>query len=55
MTAGINAPKSSPEHVVGEVLRALAEDREEVLVDDVGRNVKQSLSSDAPAYLAASA
>lgn len=53
MTAGVAAPKSTPEHVVAEVLRALADGRDEVLVDDVGRNVKQSLSSATPAYLAA--
>ncbi|OAI58339.1 short-chain dehydrogenase [Ralstonia solanacearum] len=53
MTAGIDAPKSSPEQVVNEVLRALEEDREEVLVDEMGRGVKRSLSSDAPVYLAA--
>jgi NAD(P)-dependent dehydrogenase (short-subunit alcohol dehydrogenase family) len=53
MTAGVAAPKSTPEQVVAEVLRALADGRDEVLVDDVGRNVKQSLSSEAPAYLAA--
>jgi len=53
MTAGVTAPKSTPEQVVAEVLRALADGRDEVLVDDVGRHVKQSLSSAAPAYLAA--
>ncbi len=53
MTAGVAAPKSTPEHVVAEVLRALADGRDEVLVDDVGLNVKQSLSSATPAYLAA--
>ncbi|CAJ0680524.1 SDR family oxidoreductase [Ralstonia mannitolilytica] len=53
MTAGVAAPKSTPEHVVAEVLRALADGHDEVLVDDVGRNVKQSLSSATPAYLAA--
>ncbi|MEE2978571.1 MAG: SDR family oxidoreductase [Pseudomonadota bacterium] len=53
MTAGVTAPKSTPEQVVAEVLRALADGRDEVLVDDVGRHVKQSLSSATPAYLAA--
>jgi NAD(P)-dependent dehydrogenase (short-subunit alcohol dehydrogenase family) len=53
MTAGVAAPKSTPEQVVAEVLRALADGRDEVLVDDVGRHVKQSLSSATPAYLAA--
>lgn len=53
MTAGVAAPKSTPEQVVAEVLRALADGRDEVLVDDVGRHVKQSLSSATPAYLTA--
>lgn len=46
MTAGITAPKNSPEEVVGHVLRALEKDEEEVLVDDVTRQVKAGLSAD---------
>lgn len=51
MTAGINGPKTTPEAVVRQVLEGLENDQEEILVDDVGRHVKQSLSSSAPAYL----
>jgi NAD(P)-dependent dehydrogenase (short-subunit alcohol dehydrogenase family) len=51
LTAGIDAPKTSPEEVVRQVLEGLAEGKEEILIDDIGRNVKASLSSAAPAYL----
>ncbi|BAN26003.1 SDR family oxidoreductase [Caballeronia insecticola] len=51
MTAQVTGPKSTPEHVVNEVLAAVEKNQEEVLVDDTGREVKRSLSSDAPIYL----
>lgn len=51
MTAGIDAPKTTPLSVVEQVLRAIEEDREEVLVDDTGRAVKGSLSSADAVYL----
>jgi NAD(P)-dependent dehydrogenase (short-subunit alcohol dehydrogenase family) len=51
MTAGIDAPKTTPEQVVHDVLAAVAKNQQEVLVDDTGRAVKQSLSSDMPVYL----
>jgi fructose-1-phosphate kinase PfkB-like protein len=51
MTAGVNAPKTTPEHVVREVLQAIEKDQEEVLVDDTGRSVKESLSTASPLYL----
>jgi NAD(P)-dependent dehydrogenase (short-subunit alcohol dehydrogenase family) len=51
MTAQVTAPKSTPEHVVNEVLAALEKNQEEVLVDETGRQVKQSLSTDKPIYL----
>jgi NAD(P)-dependent dehydrogenase (short-subunit alcohol dehydrogenase family) len=51
MTNGIDAPKTTPAHVVSEVLDAIERDQEEVLVDDTGRAVKQSLSTAAPIYL----
>jgi NAD(P)-dependent dehydrogenase (short-subunit alcohol dehydrogenase family) len=51
MTAGIEAPKTSPEEVVRQVLEGIEKGDEEILVDGVGRNVKQSLSSATPAYL----
>jgi NAD(P)-dependent dehydrogenase (short-subunit alcohol dehydrogenase family) len=51
MVRQITAPKSSPEHVVNEVLAAVAKNQEEVTVDDTGRAVKASLSTDKPIYL----
>jgi NAD(P)-dependent dehydrogenase (short-subunit alcohol dehydrogenase family) len=51
MTAGIDAPKTTPEAVVRQVLEGLEQGNEEILVDDIGRSVKGSLSSAAPAYL----
>jgi len=51
MTAGIDAPKTSPEEVVRQVLEGIEQGKEEILVDEVGRNVKASLSTATPAYL----
>ncbi|SPB16190.1 short chain dehydrogenase [Caballeronia novacaledonica] len=51
MTAHVTAPKSTTQHVVNEVLAALEKNQEEVLVDETGRAVKQSLSTDKPLYL----
>ncbi|SAL83314.1 short chain dehydrogenase [Caballeronia arvi] len=51
MVRQITAPKSSPEHVVNAVLAAVAKNQEEVTVDDTGRAIKASLSTDAPIYL----
>jgi hypothetical protein len=51
MTAGMDGPKTTTEAVVRQVLEGLEAGHEEILVDDIGRNVKQSLSSPTPAYL----
>ncbi len=51
MTAGVDAPKTTPEHVVGQVLEAVEKSQEEVLVDETGRAVKESLSTVNPLYL----
>jgi NAD(P)-dependent dehydrogenase (short-subunit alcohol dehydrogenase family) len=51
MTAGIDAPKTTPQEVVRQVLEGLEQGKEEILVDDIGRNVKGSLSTATPAYL----
>jgi NAD(P)-dependent dehydrogenase (short-subunit alcohol dehydrogenase family) len=53
LTRGIEAPKSTPEAIVRAALDGLEAGAEEVLADDMTRQVKQSLSSAAPAYLAA--
>lgn len=55
MTKGIDGQKSRPEDVARIVLEGIEQNLDEILVDDVGRHVKQSLSSEAPAYLATSA
>ena len=51
MTAAVDAPKTTPEHVVRQVLEAVEKDQEEVLVDETGRAVKESLSTANPLYL----
>lgn len=51
MTAGVDAPKTTPEHVVRQVLEAVEKGQEEVLVDETGRAVKESLSTVNPLYL----
>lgn len=50
MTAGIDAPKSSPADVARYTLAQLEAGAFEVLADDLSRQVKQSLSTTAPAY-----
>ncbi|WNG55107.1 SDR family oxidoreductase [Archangium gephyra] len=51
MTHGVNAPKSSPIEVVRLTLDALEAGREEILADEVSRNVKQGLSAEPGVYL----
>jgi NAD(P)-dependent dehydrogenase (short-subunit alcohol dehydrogenase family) len=46
MTAGIDAPKSSPDDVAAQVMDGLAAGDLEVLADDVSRNVRAALSGD---------
>lgn len=46
MAAHVSGPKNRPEDVVARVLDALAEDRHEVLVDDLTRTVKTALAGD---------
>jgi NAD(P)-dependent dehydrogenase (short-subunit alcohol dehydrogenase family) len=53
MTQGIDAPKSTPEAIARYALDALEAGTEEILADEMTRNVKRSLASDTPAYLAA--
>ena len=53
MVAGVQAPKSQPADVAQQVLQAVASGQEEVLADEISRQVKAGLSSDTPAYLAA--
>jgi NAD(P)-dependent dehydrogenase (short-subunit alcohol dehydrogenase family) len=51
MARHAQGPKTRPEEVVRQVLAALAEGREEVLVDEVSRQVKSGLAAEHPAYL----
>ncbi|WP_395824272.1 hypothetical protein [Archangium minus] len=48
---GVNAPKSNPTEVVRLTLDALEAGREEILADEVSRNVKQGLSAEPGVYL----
>jgi NAD(P)-dependent dehydrogenase (short-subunit alcohol dehydrogenase family) len=51
MARHIDGPKTRPEDVVRRTFAALAEGRDEVLADELSRQVKASLGSDQPAYL----
>ncbi len=46
MAAAVTAPKTAPDVVVAQVLDALRAGREEVLADDVSRQVKAALTAD---------
>jgi len=45
MAAGVNMPKADPLDVARQTLIAVAEGKDEVLADDLSRNVKQGLSA----------
>ena len=51
LTRDIDAEKSTPDAVVREALDALERGAEEVLADDVTRQVKGGLSAAEPVYL----
>lgn len=51
LTRGVELPKSSPEEVVNRALDALEAGAEEVLADDITRQVKHGLSADPGVYL----
>src|SRR5690348_1923120 len=51
MASFVQAPKSRPEDVARQVLAAIQEGREEVLADEVTRNVKRGLSAEPASYL----
>ncbi len=53
LTRGIDMPKSTPEAIVRAAYDGLEAGLDEVLADDLKRQVKQSLSSVQAAYLAA--
>lgn len=51
MTKGLDAPKASPKDVVAQVLAAVEAGREEVLADDLSRQVRQGLAAERGVYL----
>jgi NAD(P)-dependent dehydrogenase (short-subunit alcohol dehydrogenase family) len=53
MAAFANGPKSRPDAVAAQVLAAIEEGREEVLADEVTRNVKRGLSAEPASYVRA--
>jgi NAD(P)-dependent dehydrogenase (short-subunit alcohol dehydrogenase family) len=53
LVSSFNAPKTSPEDIVARVLAALENGEEEVLADEVSRNVKAGLNAEPPVYRAA--
>ena len=52
LTKDVTMPKSTPEAVVEQALDALEAGAEEVLADDMTRQVKLGLSAEPPVYLA---
>lgn len=53
MARHIQAPKTRREEVVRQVLAAIEEGREEVLVDEVTRKVKRGMVAEPPSYVRA--
>jgi len=51
MTKGIDAPKANPRDVVRQTLEAMAAGSEEVLADDLTRQVKRGLSAERGVYI----
>lgn len=54
MTAGYDVPKVQPEDVAAQIFAALAEGKDEVLADDLTRQVKLGINAEVPAYIAVS-
>ena len=54
MTAGYEIDKIKPEAVAAQIFASLAEGKEEVLADDITRQVKLGINAELPAYIAAS-
>lgn len=52
MTAGFEIAKAKPEDVAAQIFAALAEGKDEVLTDDLTRQVKQGITAEVPAYIA---
>jgi hypothetical protein len=55
MASHIDGPKARPEDVVRQVLAALEQGGEEVIADELSRNVKRGLAAERGVYLGAPA
>jgi NAD(P)-dependent dehydrogenase (short-subunit alcohol dehydrogenase family) len=53
MTAGYDIDKIKPEEVAVQIFAALADGHEEVLADDLTRQIKLGINAEVPAYVAA--
>jgi hypothetical protein len=53
MARHVEGPKSRPEDVVAQVLAALEAGGEEVLADELSRNVKKGLAAEPGVYMGA--
>ncbi|MES2101196.1 MAG: SDR family oxidoreductase [Pseudomonadota bacterium] len=51
MTKGLDAPKANPKDVVAQVLAAVEAGQDEVLADDLSRQVRQGLAAERGVYL----
>lgn len=51
MARGVTAPKSSPDQIARRALAALEAGQEEVLADELSRELKRGLSAPHAAYL----
>ncbi len=51
MTKGLDAPKTNPKDVVAQVLAAVEAGNDEVLADDLSRQVRQGLAAERGVYL----
>jgi NAD(P)-dependent dehydrogenase (short-subunit alcohol dehydrogenase family) len=51
MARAVQAPKTPPAAVVAQVLGALEEGRDEVLADDITRNIKRGLGAEPASYI----
>jgi NAD(P)-dependent dehydrogenase (short-subunit alcohol dehydrogenase family) len=54
MTASYDVPKIKPEEVAAQIIAAINEGKEEVLADDLTRQVKLGINAEVPTYVAVS-
>jgi len=51
LTRGFDVPKSSPEQIVGHALDGLESGLDEVLADEITRQIKSGMTATRPSYL----